>query len=918
MKKLILFVFIIFGANSLTAQTYQFLKLVIDTSANLQFRELEWFDEGTNYPIPTMTAYNAPSPLVVTGSNANWERYRIYDDDSGTHAQVGYVTAHESDFHEFILNLGVGNPINPDSIQITKPMWSVLSKFRVLLSNDEINWELYLDTTLTDQGFTTRYFPLELVVDIDPPEPPENLIASCQTSSQIYLDWDPPINNDVNKYFIYQNGNLIDSTFMSFYAVQDLTNNTSFNYFVTAVDFAQNESNTSSTITAMTLQTDNTPPTLSGGISTLSINPTVVEISWNAGNDNQGLAGYLVQLDGVYVGTTTLPNFGFSGLEEQTSYTATVFAKDLSGNLSSPISTTFNTTAGDDKMKLGTNFWNQIWSSASNQLFVNGYQNVVGPNPWKPALLSELDYAQTLRFMEMHQVNREPIYIWLDRKLKSNTYQDELAFEWMIDLCNRKNANLWITLPNRVIDQNGAAGDAEHFIKKLAILIKTGIDMGDRNLDLPEFANMDQFTPFDFKIRGGVEVSAPLAPGLKVYIEYGNENWNNTFPQTGYCAAEGQAMGLGWGPASAGRLFNAYASVVLFEEFELIFGANNPRIEKVLPIQATGQFYTNLSFTDIIDLPAYNPTGVMPDIISGHTYFGNGSDGADPMIESILNNAIATYSANAAALRSFLDDLGNARGIYLKMISYEGGHHVVTNFEALNQNPIIYDVYLNYLDSMNQYYEEIILYSHVATNAFGLKQYVGQPIASAHKYRAVIDWIQGVPLPVSLGQFYAEKKKEEAMLFWTTLSETNNKGFEIQHSSDGLHFETIGYIDGKINSHVLNFYNYIDRQPTKGFNYYRLRQLDLNGKATFSDIISLEFKQSSSDILVSPNPFKNRIYLEYPKDWIESDIRIVDLNGIEVYRTENQVNHIDVSHLPLGVFFLHINGEVIKLVKSSN
>ena len=205
MFRFILTSFLLLSLQAASAQSYQYLRIVIDSSANFMLRELEWFDGGISYPTAAMTAFNAPSPLEVTGGNANWERFRIYDDDSLTHAAVGYISNDQAIFREFILNLGVGNGITPDSLRITKPPWSGLTRFRAYLSDDNINWELYLDSTLAPAFYSRRSFPLQLVVDNSPPTAPSTLTSPYQTATQVYLEWGASTDDfRVEQYHIFQ------------------------------------------------------------------------------------------------------------------------------------------------------------------------------------------------------------------------------------------------------------------------------------------------------------------------------------------------------------------------------------------------------------------------------------------------------------------------------------------------------------------------------------------------------------------------------------------------------------------------------------------------------------------------------------------------------------------------------------------
>jgi len=103
-------------------------------------------------------------------------------------------------------------------------------------------------------------------------------------------------------------------------------------------------------------------------------------------------------------------------------------------------------------------------------------------------------------------------------------------------------------------------------------------------------------------------------------------------------------------------------------------------------------------------------------------------------------------------------------------------------------------------------------------------------------------WSTGV-LATSLNQFSVSKKENAALLNWSTLSETNNAGFGVERSKDAKSWEQIQFIKGNGTTTSTVNYNAIDNNPTKGTNYYRLKQIDNNGKYTYSSVQSLYFSE---------------------------------------------------------------------------
>jgi len=88
-------------------------------------------------------------------------------------------------------------------------------------------------------------------------------------------------------------------------------------------------------------------------------------------------------------------------------------------------------------------------------------------------------------------------------------------------------------------------------------------------------------------------------------------------------------------------------------------------------------------------------------------------------------------------------------------------------------------------------------------------------------------------LPVNLIEFKVAQKSSTAVLHWSTASEQNNKGFAVERSSDATNWKQIAFVAGKNNSSAVNNYSATDFAPSNGVNYYRLKQIDFDGKTAF-------------------------------------------------------------------------------------
>ena len=110
----------------------------------------------------------------------------------------------------------------------------------------------------------------------------------------------------------------------------------------------------------------------------------------------------------------------------------------------------------------------------------------------------------------------------------------------------------------------------------------------------------------------------------------------------------------------------------------------------------------------------------------------------------------------------------------------------------------------------------------------------------------------GVLLPVTFLNFDGILEDNKALLTWRTATELNNKGFEVERSYDGQTFAGIGFVQGHGNSSVVNTYDYTDIKVQSGYNFYRLKQMDIDGNFIYSSTIRLDFKNFAWSILGNP------------------------------------------------------------------
>jgi hypothetical protein len=168
-----------------------------------------------------------------------------------------------------------------------------------------------------------------------------------------------------------------------------------------------------------------------------------------------------------------------------------------------------------------------------------------------------------------------------------------------------------------------------------------------------------------------------------------------------------------------------------------------------------------------------------------------------------------------------------------------------------------------------------------------------------------------VPLPVQMSSFeVAANQNNSASIYWSTASELNCDFFEVLHSRDGIDFSVIGTVKGAGTSEMANDYSFIHSNPVCGINYYRLRQVDFDGKYEFSEIKYMNIR-CSMDISIYPNPASNTIFINTDTIDEHSNVRVTDINGRIVLVTKYMQSGINISTLPAGIYILEVQNENI-------
>ena len=180
-------------------------------------------------------------------------------------------------------------------------------------------------------------------------------------------------------------------------------------------------------------------------------------------------------------------------------------------------------------------------------------------------------------------------------------------------------------------------------------------------------------------------------------------------------------------------------------------------------------------------------------------------------------------------------------------------------------------------------------------------------------------------LPVELLSFDAQTNGKTVDLTWTTASERNNAGFNIERSNDGKTFDKIGFIKGSGTTTEKQNYTFTDNTPLSTTAYYRLQQVDFDGSKVSSNIISVESKDEVKGVKIYPNPSQDglvSIEIAVGRDAINrvsTGVTITNALGQIFFqdkaKTQNQWQ-LDVNNWVSGVYFVRSGNDMVKFIKN--
>ncbi len=338
----------------------------------------------------------------------------------------------------------------------------------------------------------------------------------------------------------------------------------------------------------------------------------------------------------------------------------------------------------------------------------------------------------------------------------------------------------------------------------------------------------------------------------------------------------------------------------------------------VAQLNSSDEFFSITVKKGILDLNGQNPeiTNTSATINSGGTLAGNGTIDGTVVCggggKVSLGNSVGTITIN-----------GNftSNGTLEIEIERPGSFdQIIVNGDAeINGNISI--TFLNGYAPLSGEFFEIIggagnkigTATVTATNAIIVATYSG----------GTLTFNADVLLPVELMSFEADPGNTSILLSWLTATEQNNDYMAVERSADGIKFEELGRVKGAGTTEAPQEYRFVDDDPIRGLNYYRLRQVDFDGAFEYHKTISVLFESKSGGLGVQawPNPAQASLQARWsPEAGLPTSLRVFDVAGrlLAEHHIAAGVDSYEIllNALQAGLYFLQMrHGQEVEVVR---
>ncbi len=172
-------------------------------------------------------------------------------------------------------------------------------------------------------------------------------------------------------------------------------------------------------------------------------------------------------------------------------------------------------------------------------------------------------------------------------------------------------------------------------------------------------------------------------------------------------------------------------------------------------------------------------------------------------------------------------------------------------------------------------------------------------------------------LPITWGNFTATAQNQTSLLKWTVVQEINSSKYIIERSTDAVNFLRIGEVMAKGGNSVVNNYSFTDNYPLNGDDHYRIKQVDADGKYSYSEVRKVSFSDLKALISISPNPARDLIKVTITGNTEKLIVKLYNAGGQQVTSANmyGQYITLNIAQLPPAVYYIKITGGNLNYVQ---
>ena len=441
------------------------------------------------------------------------------------------------------------------------------------------------------------------------------------------------------------------------------------------------------------------------------------------------------------------------------------------------------------------------------------------------------------------------------------------------------------------IKEAEAVGSGAIYVSSLAISHRFGGGI-HLNQSSPALTNLN-IVGNNAEWGGGINMdsSSPVLKNINIKLNYASSSGGGILNKSSSPILTNVSICENIGDGNGGAMFNIISSRP--DLINVIIIGNKANVGGGIYNQRSFPILTNVTMSANISIAKtgggmYNTISSSPKIRNSIIY-GN-SDGIYND-----NNSVSSPEISYSLVQELTDEKngninGNKDPLFIS----------ATNFRLQAGSPAIER-------GNNAYFskDSIPDLSEIKTDMDGNNRIKGTVDPGAYEFNSY-------PAPVTIVDYTARIENNKAKLKWSTAVESNNAAFIISRSADGKNFTEIGKVAGVGNSTLQNDYVFYDENPLYGINFYRLEQIDYDGRKTYLGVrIVNSASVVNNFIKVYPNPVKNLVRIKFTANTYHQ-LELTDVSGKELQHiplsTLDSEKKMDMSNLASGVYFIKLTG----------